>query len=93
MNFSDLHSSVLLYITKFTDLCSPAFLYCIVTIFYLIINNSTKFDIKYILIKLFFILLWSVFLNIVCTLGYEMIAWVLIIFPFFIQKVTNIDMY
>jgi|UniRef100_A0A6C0B8A0 hypothetical protein len=87
MNFSHLYSP------SFYDLCSPAFLYCIISIFYLIINNSTKFDIKYIIIKLFFILLWSVFLNILCSIGYEMIAWVLIIFPFFIQKVTNIDMY
>jgi len=78
---------------NFYNLCSPAFVYCIVTIFYLVVNSSTKFDTKAMLIRIFFILVWSIILNILCSLGYEMIAWVLIIFPFFINKVTNINMF
>ena len=74
---------------NFSNLCNPAYLYFIVSLFYLIITSSTKFDITSILLRLFFMIVWSVVLHLLCSLGHEIIAWIFIIFPIFVEKVIN----
>lgn len=68
----------------FSKLCTPAFIYFFVSFIYLIINSLTNFNIMNIIIKLFFIILWSLFLNFLCSNGYTIISWLIIILPFFI---------
>ena len=67
----------------FSDLCSPTYVYFIVSIFYILINSFTNFKITSILLKIFFTILWSLFLNVLCSKGYNMISWILVILPFF----------
>jgi hypothetical protein len=68
---------------KFSDLCSPAYVYFVVSIFYVIINSFTNLKLTSILLKILFIILWSLFLNLLCSNGYNMLSWILVILPFF----------
>lgn len=68
---------------KFSELCSPAYLYFVVSIFYVLINSFTNVKITPILLKLLFITVWSFFLNFLCSKEYTMVSWILVILPFF----------
>ena len=68
----------------FSKLCTPAFIYFIVSFIYLIINSLTNFNIMNIIVKSFFIILWSLFLNFLCSNGYTIISWLIIVLPFFV---------
>ena len=68
---------------NFSHLCSPAYVYFVVSIFYVLINSFTNFKITTILLKILFIVVWSFFLNLLCSIEYTMISWVLVILPFF----------
>lgn len=67
-----------------SSLCTPAFIYFIVSVIYLIINSFAGFNIISIIVKMFFIMLWSWFLNFLCANGYTIISWLILILPFFI---------
>ena len=69
---------------NFSSLCTPAFLYFIVSLIYLAIRSFKSFNIMSIIFKMFFILLWSWFLNFLCSIGYSIISWILILLPFFV---------
>jgi len=69
---------------KISNLCTPAMIYFVISIIYLIINSFTNFNIMFIIVKLFFIMLWSWFLNFLCKNGLTIISWLLIVLPFFI---------
>jgi hypothetical protein len=68
----------------FSKLCTPAFIYFIISVIYLIIHSFTNFNIMGIIIKMFFIILWSLFLNFLCSNGYSIISWLILILPFFV---------
>jgi hypothetical protein len=69
---------------KTSNLCTPAFIYFIISFIYLIINSLKKFDIMSIIVNIIFIILWSFLLNFLCKMGYSIISWLIIILPFFI---------
>ena len=66
----------------FSKLCTPAFIYFVVSLVYLIINSLSNFNIMNIIVKMFFIILWSLFLNFLCSSGYTMFSWLIIVLPF-----------
>jgi hypothetical protein len=68
----------------FSKLCTPALIYFAISFIYLIINSFTNFNIMSIFFNIFFIILWSLLLNFLCSIGYTIIAWLIIILPFFI---------
>lgn len=68
----------------FSKLCTPAFIYFIISVIYLIIHSFKNFNIMSIIVKMFFIILWSLFLNFLCSNGYSIVSWLIIILPFFI---------
>ena len=68
----------------FSKLCTPAFIYFIGSFIYLIINSLTNFNIMNIIVKSFFIILWSLFLNFLCSNGYTIISWLILVLPFFV---------
>ena len=70
----------------FSKLCTPAYIYFIVSIIYLLIKSVTNFNISSLVINIFVIMLWSYLLNFLCGMGYEIIAWLILIFPFFIFR-------
>ena len=70
----------------FSKLCTPAYIYFIVSILYLFIKNLTNFNFNSLIINIAIIMLWSYLLNFLCGMGYTIIAWLIIIFPFFIFR-------
>lgn len=69
---------------NFSKLCTPAFIYFIISFIYLIINSLKNFNIMSIMVNIVFIILWSLLLNFLCSMGYSIISWLIIILPFFI---------
>ena len=67
-----------------SKLCTPAFIYFVVSFLYLIINSFTNFNITSIVLNIVIIILWSLLLNFLCSIGYSIISWLIIVLPFFI---------
>lgn len=67
---------------NFSKLCTPAYIYFIISIIYLVFSSFTNLNIVSIVVKLFFIILWSWLLNFLCTKGFSLISWLAIILPF-----------
>ena len=65
-----------------SSLCTPAMIYFVISIIYLIINIFTNFNIMSMVIRLLVILVWTWLLNFLCTKGFTVISWLLIIVPF-----------
>lgn len=70
---------------KISELCTPAMIYFLISAITLIISIFTNFNIMSLLIKGFFIIVWSIFLNYLCSKGYKIVSWVLLILPFFVM--------
>ena len=70
---------------KVSELCTPAMIYFLISAITLIISIFTNFNIMSLLIKGFFIIVWSIFLNYLCSKGYKIVSWVLLILPFFVM--------
>ena len=67
-----------------STLCTPAFIYFVISFIYLIINSFTNFSIMYIVSNIIIIMIWSFLLNFLCSIGYSIIAWIILVLPFFI---------
>jgi hypothetical protein len=67
----------------FSKLCTPAYIYFIISFIYLIINSLRNFNIISIVINIIIIILWSLLLNFLCNMGYSIISWLIILLPFF----------
>lgn len=65
-----------------SDLCTPAFIYFAISFIYLVITSFKHFNIITTIVTLFFILLWSWLLNVLCRNGYSIISWLIIVLPF-----------
>jgi hypothetical protein len=65
-----------------SDLCTPAFIYFAISFIYLVITSFKNFNIITTIVTLFFILLWSWLLNVLCRNGYSIISWLIIVLPF-----------
>ena len=66
-------------------LCLPAIVYLIIGIistFYTTAVN--KIDYKNLIFSLLFIFIWTFLLNLICSSGYTIISWILVLFPFII---------
>jgi len=68
-----------------SNLCTPAMIYFVIAIIYLIINIFTSFNIMSMVIRLLVILVWTWLLNFLCTKGFTVISWILIIVPFLMR--------
>jgi hypothetical protein len=66
------------------NICPPALLYLILSIFSILFAFSMNVVPMLILSKLFFALLWTWFLNFLCAKGYKIVSWILVLFPFII---------
>jgi hypothetical protein len=68
-----------------SELCTPSMIYFVLSFLTLVIRMFTSFDLMSLLSKGVFIFLWSWFLNFLCTKGYGIVSWILIILPFFVM--------
>ena len=66
-------------------LCTPAMIYFVIAFIMLVIRFLTSFNLVSLIIKGFFIIIWSMFLNYLCSIGYTVISWILVILPFFVM--------
>jgi hypothetical protein len=64
------------------NICAPALLYLILGILSIFILIQKDVDSTSIFIKLFFVIIWTWFLNFLCKNGYETISWILVLLPF-----------
>ena len=71
---------------NFSKLCTPAFIYFVVSFVYLIINSFKNFNIMSIVFNIIIIILWSLLLNFLCSIGYSIISWLIIVLPFFLFR-------
>jgi hypothetical protein len=66
-----------------SNLCTPAMIYFVISFIYLIISVFANFNIISIIFKIFFIMAWSLVLNFLCSSGFTIIAWLILLLPFF----------
>ena len=66
------------------SLCSPALLYFVLSVI-AFLSMIGKASMMTLLVKAFFILLWTWFLNFLCKKGHSGISWFLVLFPFILM--------
>jgi hypothetical protein len=66
---------------KVSNLCTPAFVYFIMSFVYLIINSFKKINVVSIIVSVIGIMAWSWFLNYLCKMGYTTVSWLILIVP------------
>ena len=66
---------------NFSKLCSPAMIYFVLSVIALMMSVFTSFNIMSLVIKGFFIIVWSLFLNYLCKSGFTAISWILVLLP------------
>jgi len=72
-------------------LCTPALVYLVIAILALVLNFS--WSVKSAIVHGIFIAMWTFVLNFICTKGYTMVAWALLLLPYvftsFVALVTS----
>ena len=63
-------------------LCVPAMLYLVLSVISLILMAFKSCGALCLLFKVLFIVIWTWFLNFLCTQGYTTISWILVLLPF-----------
>ena len=66
-------------------LCSPALLFLILAIISVIMGIVARAEPMTLIVKALFIVIWTWFLNFLCSLGHEGISWFLVVMPFIIM--------
>lgn len=72
------------------SLCSPALLYLIIAIIAIISMIMSKVDMQTIAMKGLFVIIYTWFLNFLCSKGHEGISWFLVILPFVVMALAII---
>lgn len=72
------------------SLCSPALLYLIIAIIAIISMIMSKVDMQTIAMKSLFVIIYTWFLNFLCSKGHEGISWFLVILPFVVMALAII---
>jgi len=72
------------------NLCAPALVYLILSVIVTVLESTISFNIVIILINILFIGLWTFVLNWICSTGYSIISWVMIIVPIIIAVFLGI---
>lgn len=70
-----------------SSLCSPALLYLIISIIAIIMMIVNKMQSMTIVIKTIFVIIWTWFLNFLCSQNHESISWFLVILPMVLMLV------
>ena len=62
-------------------LCLPAMIYLILGAISIIMSFFSKETVMHVVVSVLFVLFWTFILNLICSAGYEMISWILLLFP------------
>ena len=66
---------------NFSKYCTPALIYLVISVITLVIGAFNQFNILSFIINGIFILLWSWFLNFLCSKGFTIVSWILVVLP------------
>ena len=67
---------------KFSNLCTPAKLYLVISIISIVFALFNRFNIVAVSIKLLFVLVWTLVLSCLCDKGFTLLSWGLVLFPY-----------
>ena len=70
------------------DLCTPAMIYFVLSVITIVLAIMKRMALMSIATKSFFVLLWTWFLNYLCSKGYATISWFLVLLPFIMIAVS-----
>ncbi len=73
-------------------LCSPALLYLIIAIMAVVSMIYSKVDMQTVAMKCLFVIIYTWFLNFLCSKGHSGISWFLVILPFVVMALFIIAM-
>ena len=73
-------------------LCIPALIYLILSVFSLL-YFITRYSFGTVALKAIFIALWTWLLNFICSKGYTVIAWIILLLPFIIIGMFMLILY
>jgi hypothetical protein len=68
--------------SDFTKLCNPAKLYLVVSVLGLVYGLFQRFSIVTLGTNFIFVILWTMVLNWLCSVGMKMISWILVLLPY-----------
>ena len=66
----------------FTKLCNPAKLYLVVSVLGLVYGLFQRFSILTLGTNFIFVILWTMVLNYICSVGMKMVSWILVLLPY-----------
>ena len=73
---------------QLSKLCTPAMLYLIFSAITIIYGVMQNFKPMTLVVNVLFVALWTWILNWLCSKGYSIISWVLVVLPFFLIMST-----
>ena len=71
-------------------LCNPALIYFVLAIVALLIMVVNKTPAMFLMGNLVFVVLWTWFLNFICTNGFTNISWALVVSPYIILFIMHL---
>lgn len=71
--------------STFKDLCTPAMLYFVISVIAILIALVNRMKISGIVIKAFFVIIYTFFLDFLCKKGYKNVSWFLVLLPYIIM--------
>ena len=77
----------------FSKLCTPAMIYFVLGVISLILLFSQGALLFSLLIKAIFVVVWTWLLNYLCSKGYSIISWILVLLPFILMLGLIAGMY
>ena len=63
-------------------ICGPALTYLILSVISILVGFAHQIKLSSLIMKVFFVLAWTWFLNYLCKEGHKDVAWFLVIMPF-----------
>ena len=70
---------------EFRALCTPAKLYFVIALISIVFALFNHFDILILIVNFFFALVWTLILSCLCDKGFSYLAWILVLFPYFLM--------
>jgi len=67
----------------FKELCTPAKLYFAISVIAILIALFSRVKVSLLLIKGFFVVIWTFILNLLCKNGFKTFSWFLVLLPYF----------
>ena len=68
--------------SDFTKLCNPAKLYLVVSVLGLVYRLFQRFSIVTLGTNFIFVILWTMVLNWLCSVGMKIVSWILVLLPY-----------